>query len=184
MSTPTLTPAGRAAHATFTALLNALSRPGSVQELPEGEPLNLLAAALLDLEASAYTPDETLRPVLAATGAPLKAPPEAEYLFFHAWSPDTLSDIGQARVGTPADPHRSATVILPAKVEEGQPLYWRGPGIADRVQVKLGGMDAALLSELLALRRGHRFPLGWDVIFVDGSRVLGLPRTTQVQEVN
>lgn len=188
MAVPVQSPAGRTAHATFTALLNSLSRPGTVQALPEGQPFELVAAALLDLEVSAYTPDKALQGVLTATGAPLKAAGEADYLFFPEWTADALSDIGHAKVGTATDPHRSSTIVLPAKfisdVQEGHKMEWRGPGIPEVLIVALHAMTAESLHELLTLRRENRFPVGWDIFFVDDSKVMALPRTTHVTEVN
>ena len=183
MTVPLLTAQARAAHATFRALLDALSRPGTVQLLPEGNPFQHLAGALLDLEVSVFTADEDVRALLRTTGVQFRPVSEADYLFFTAWTPDVLHDIERARVGTPLDPHHSATIILPARIGEGEMSVWHGPGIEGHVNVCLGGLPAGGVHDLLALRRQHAFPLGWDVFFVDDVQVIGLPRTTQVQEL-
>ena len=180
---PVPTPAGRAAHATFQALLSALSCPGSVHALPHGDAWSRLSDALLDMEVSAYTPDAALRDVLKATGAALQVPESAQYLFFPTWEAGTLADIRRARVGSSVQPHRSATLLLPARFGTGQTLEFSGPGVPGQLSVPL---DAPHLNDLLALRTAQRFPLGWDAFFVDtvGAQVIGLPRTTQVRRVS
>ncbi|WP_420595981.1 phosphonate C-P lyase system protein PhnH [Deinococcus sp.] len=180
---PVPTPAGRAAHATFQALLAALSRPGSVHALPDGNAWQRLSDALLDMEVSAYTPDAALRGVLKATGTVLRPADEAQYLFFPTWEVGTLEDIRRARVGSSVQPHQSATLLLPARFGTGQMLEFSGPGVPGQLRVPL---DAPHLPELLDVRAEQRFPLGWDAFFVEttSATVMGLPRTTQVRRVN
>lgn len=127
----------RRSQVTFGALLGALSRPASVQTLPSGEPLSLIARALLDLEVSAYTPDEALKPTLQATGATLKTAAQADYLFFTDWSEATWEAIAQAKVGSARDPHQAALLMLPAAFT-GASLLWRGSGISGEARAALG----------------------------------------------
>ena len=183
LAVPVPTPMGRAAHATFQALLSALSRPGSVQTLPHGDAWSRLSDTLLDMEASAYTPDAALWDVLKATGASLRPADEAQYLFFPTWEAASLADVRRARVGSSVQPHQSATLLLPAGFGTGTTLEFSGPGVPGQLRVPL---DAPHLTELLDVRAEQRFPLGWDAFFVDtaSAKVMGLPRTTQVRRVN
>lgn len=67
---PAQTEEARRSQVTFSALLGALSRPASVQTLPSGEPLSLIARALLDLEVSAYIHPRRSLKAHAASWAP------------------------------------------------------------------------------------------------------------------
>lgn len=84
-------------------------------------------------------------------------------------------------MGSARDPHQAALLLLPAAFT-GAPLLWRGPGISGEARVALG-LSAPDIRRFLQLRR-QRFPQGWDVIWLDGSCMMGLPRSTTVTEVN
>ncbi|WP_291431224.1 phosphonate C-P lyase system protein PhnH [Deinococcus sp.] len=177
MATPVQTPFEAKTQEVFTALLWALSRPGEVQAIPAGDDaFALIGETLLDLESSFYTPDETLRERLLLTGAPHVPATEAEYLFFSVWNDDAREAIRQARRGDALYPDRAATLVLPAGFS-GQVWVWRGPGINGEAH-----MSVTLPDDLAELREeAVQYPLGWDAFLVGECRVMGLPRTTQIE---
>ncbi|MGR3376907.1 phosphonate C-P lyase system protein PhnH [Salipiger abyssi] len=164
-------------NASFHALMTALSRPGTVQELPEPG-AGPIAAALLDRECRAYTDDAALSEHLRQTGAALVPLAEADHLFVSLDSAAGVTALGAAQVGSFLYPDGGATVIAPARIGEGGQLTLTGPGIDGRLSLQLGGLAPSLWE---ARRRLCRYPEGIDLFFIDGARVIGLPRSTAVQ---
>jgi len=167
----------------FLALLWAASHPGRWQSLPSSAPACLaLGQALLDLETSFYTTDEALAHGLARTGARALPPERADYLFFPAFSADHLQAIDQAQRGTLLYPDSAATLFigLPEPRNEVIRLRLRGPGVDGQIDVELWGVPSALWT----LRAQARYPLGWDIFFIEAKhgQVLGLPRSTQISQ--
>jgi alpha-D-ribose 1-methylphosphonate 5-triphosphate synthase subunit PhnH len=160
-------------HATFEALMWAFSYPGQTRRL-EGK-FAAIADALLDLETSAFTDDVALETKLRATGAKLKALEDAEYVFLPELT--DLELLRSAQRGSTLYPDRAATLIIGAKLDTGTPLRLTGPGIqtALEVQTNLPLEFWRVRDEVIA------YPIGWDVLIVDGLKILGLPRTTRIE---
>lgn len=180
MSVPLYTPAEARSRETFLALMWALSYPGRVYQLPDtNNPFALIAETLLDLETSYYTAASSLEPVLAQTGAQVRPAAQAAYHFYPAVSEPELADIRAASVGTMLYPDEAATLIIGCQVGSGLPIVLQGPGVNGRQNVQIDGITARFwdMREIAC-----RFPLGWDVYFVDGRNVVGLPRSVQVKE--
>ena len=173
---PIYSPAERRMRETFLTLMNAFAYPGRIYALPEsGEPFALIAESLLDLETSAYTPLEWLQPVLAAAGARLLPAAGAAYHFYNT---DALEGIVAAPIGTMNRPDDAATVFISGcTFDSGDQRTLSGAGINGTTTLRVGGVSDRLW-ELRAAR--VRFPLGWDVVLLDGHRVIGLPRTTNM----
>jgi len=180
MPTPALSAAEARAQATFTALMWALSQPGQAQQLPAGglAAFSAIAEALIDLETSYYTDHPELHQILARSGARARPSSAAMYQFYPQLSAATLSLLGDAPAGTYTYPDESTTLILGCALGGGSRLRLRGPGIATVTELWVDGIPVAFW----ALREQIcRYPLGWDVLFVAGDCVLGLPRTTQIE---
>lgn len=177
-ATPLYTPAEARARETFLALMWALSYPGRVYDLPGGNPLTLIGEALLDLETSFFTPDRDLSHVLMQTGARLLPAEAAAYHFYPVLDDRALESIERASVGTMQFPDQAATILVRAVLESGAPLRLRGPGIQDENLITLGDVPAHFWT---LRQRAMRYPLGWDVYVIDGSRVVGLPRSTTIE---
>lgn len=160
-------------HATFEALMWAFSYPGRIRALGGG--FASVSDALLDLETSAYTADPIFEDHLRATGAKIKALEDADYVFLPA-----LHDLAPLRAikrGTTLEPDRAATLVIGARLETGTRLHLTGPGIQSSLELRI---DLPL--EFWGLREEVvSYPIGWDVLLIDGSRVLGLPRTTRIE---
>jgi alpha-D-ribose 1-methylphosphonate 5-triphosphate synthase subunit PhnH len=177
---PAYTQAEAAQHATFTALMGALSFPGRAYDLPAGDAFDLIADALLDLETSAYTPVGKLAERLALTGARLLSPDVAAYHFYPSGSLD-LATVAQAHTGDMLYPDTAATLVIGCDFHLGdEPTHiWTGAGIQGAHHTAL-----TLPDEFWGIRARAAYPLGWDVFLTDGRRVVGLPRTTRVAEAS
>jgi alpha-D-ribose 1-methylphosphonate 5-triphosphate synthase subunit PhnH len=175
----------------FRAALDALARPGRVQdvgvELDAPAPLGHAAAALLLALADFETP-LWLQTTQAAPaqylrfhcGSLLVADPAAAcFAFVHdAGSMPALAAFNQ---GENDYPDRSTTLIVQVRaLSAGAGAKLHGPGIRGSAALTAEGLPARFWDEW----RGNAalFPRGVDVILVAGSRIAGLPRTTQVED--
>ena len=176
----------------FRCLLDAMSRPGSLQSLP----FELSAPAGLKPAMSA------LLLALADRDTPLWLPPElrsgaaGEHLRFHAGCP-LVAEMGEAqflmlqglnalptldalRLGDAAYPDRSATLFIevPALATGSGPLRLRGPGIQGETRIEVAGWSAS--SQAFVQENRRRFPLGVDLVLCADRQLLALPRTTLI----
>lgn len=172
---------------TFLALMNSLSRPGQIHELPvhlleaaedTSAACRLIAEALLDLETTFFTPDANLGNVLAQTGARAASAEQAAYQFYPRLPGDAdLRAVAAATTGDYLYPDRAATIVAGCRLGSGQRLRLRGPGIPGTCELLVDGLPA----EFWPLRQQRmRYPLGWDLFLTDGRQVVGLPRTTTI----
>ncbi|QYZ69114.1 phosphonate C-P lyase system protein PhnH [Neotabrizicola shimadae] len=167
----------------FRAVLQAMARPGRIEELPRlspPAPLSPAAAAVLLVLADPTTPlhlapshdTADLRAWLTFhTGAPLCGAEQA-VLALGRW-PD-LQPVTRFRIGQPDYPDRSATLIIETDRLDSEGPRLAGPGIRDTARLSLP--EAAAFQANRAL-----FPLGFDCILTCGSRVAALPRSTRVE---
>ncbi|MFC1464746.1 MAG: phosphonate C-P lyase system protein PhnH [Candidatus Brachytrichaceae bacterium NZ_4S206] len=186
MSTASLayTQAEATARQAFLALMWAFSYPGRVRRLPQSfldeDDFTLIGRTLLDIETSYFCPDGALAARLARCGAKALAVSAAAYVFLPRLDEAALALIPHVKTGTHALPDESATLVIGGDLDAPDALecVCRGPGIEDRVRLRIGGVPPAFW----ALRRQMiHYPLGFDVFFVHRGRVVGFPRTTQVE---
>ena len=176
----------------FRRTMEALARPGHVRVLGEGlsaeTPLALAAAAII-LALCDYETPLHLSPSVAAK------PGVAEFLRFHTDAPlvqdparsafalidlrvDALDLAGFAQ-GTPEYPDRSTTVIaLCDSVEAGAPVLLAGPGIAGTSAICPAPWPEGFAAQWAVNRAA--FPLGVDILFAAGDRVVALPRSARL----
>lgn len=161
--------------AAFEALMWAMARPGTVHSLPEG--MSDLALALLDRETRVYVEEPVLARRIAATGAALVAPDRADHAFCVTAS-GAMAALAVLPVGSAIYPDEGATLVMSASIGSGSALRLTGPGIEGQATLLLGGLPEGLLD----LRSARcRYPEGVDLVFVDGRRLVGLPRSTAVE---
>jgi alpha-D-ribose 1-methylphosphonate 5-triphosphate synthase subunit PhnH len=179
MNYPPYTTAEAQTRETFLALMWALSYPGRIQQLPDSDNSFLLIGdTLLDIETSFYTPRDDWKTPLGRNGAKALPPESAAYHFYPVLDDTALKTIEQAAIGTMLYPDIAATLIIGCTLGQGMDVaFLQGPGINGQQSFSVDGLPAAFwtLRESAA-----RFPLGWDVFFVDGRQVIGLPRSSQV----
>lgn len=177
------------AQAAFRATLDALSRPGRVEELalrmdpPAGVDAATAAACLTLLDGD--TP-VWLAPHVAADRV-------AAWIAFHTGAPvvNAAGDAAFAVVldaaslpaldgfdwGTDEEPQRGATLIVQVSALAGQGGWTlSGPGIATRATLRVDGLPESFVAERRAMNGA--FPRGLDIIFTSGARLAALPRTT------
>lgn len=185
----------------FRALLEATSRPGRIQALPDtvldgieppGLPrgLTALLLTLLDAETSVWVDHE------------LAGEDGLDYLRFHT-GVRTLSDAGAAAfavwaadrvlpatwslldAGTDEVPQSGATLLVEVQSLQSQAmstaatlLQLRGPGIESVQTLAVGGLDAAFWQARAVLE--CEYPRGIDLILCCGDTLAAIPRTTRV----
>jgi alpha-D-ribose 1-methylphosphonate 5-triphosphate synthase subunit PhnH len=164
-------------NATFEALMWALSRPGSVRDLPSDDP-TLIAEALIDRECRVWCADPLLSARIARFGAPAVPVAWADHAFLSLGDVDALSLVTQVPVGSELYPDAGATVIAPAQFGQGRRLRLTGPGVETAVVIALGSIDPGFWP-LRATR--CRYPMGFDLFLTCGAQVMGLPRSTQIE---
>lgn len=166
----------------FRVLLEALSRPGTIQAIPEsleGSHADMaLLATLLDGEVTLCDRHD----LLVAADWPLLQvkqvdAEQADYIFCDG---SKVPDF-EPRLGTLSCPDESATVVIKVNSLSGSDLRLKlaGPGIQHSALAGIQGLDKSWLE----IRQDWvcAFPLGVDFFIVDDTQVLGLPRTTIVE---
>lgn len=175
-------------HAVYRPLLQAMARPGTVQQLPaaaRARPLLAVLAALVDREVTVHVGGAAgvalQRELAWATGGRPGCLEAADFVVF----PDGESAGGvlRAKRGTLEYPDVGATAIYAVRrcAPDGGRAVLRGPGIRDAARPALEGLGAG---ELGWLREANReFPLGVDAMFLDpDGRVICIPRSTRIEE--
>ena len=165
----------------YRSLLQAMSYPGQVQRLPASGSENAtlaILATLVDAEVSLSDHDCLLDlDAWLLLQAQKSSSDQADFILCRG----DLAPALNPRLGTLSSPERSATLIVRvASVNDGNlKLKMAGPGIKGVLQRDLEGLDPAWLSQ--RQQWISAFPLGVDMLLVDQSSVVGIPRTTQVE---
>ncbi len=176
------------AQATFRAVLDAMSRPGTLRQagtnLTPPAPLDRATAAVLLALVDNETP---LWIDSAATKASdwlafhcgatvIKREPDAEFALALA-----LPDLTAFSAGTDEAPEGSVTVIvqLPA-LGQGTRYRLAGPGLREPVVLAASGLPANFPA---IWQRNHAlFPRGVDIVFCADTILTALPRSVTVEE--
>lgn len=162
-------------NATYSALMWALSRPGVICDLPEHGQAQIIAA-LIDRESAVHCTDAALSRVIARTGAEIVEMDAADHVF--AESLPEAGWLGRLCCGSDLYPEDGATLVLTADLSGGVPVRLTGPGVDGAVVVTVGGIPDGFWSERTRIMR---YPMGFELFLIDGHRVLGVPRSTQVE---
>lgn len=171
----------------FRLLLRAMSNPlqrvdirPCADRLFGGDRAFLAVAfALLDNEVTFYSFENgALDDAIESLTLSQKADCAAADFIFAGGRAALFEAIRRAKTGTPADPHRSATIIAAIGGGEDAALTMSGPGIDGAVTL----MTDPLVIEAILARdgMGFEYPQGIDLIFADGqSRLFAVPRLTK-----
>lgn len=183
--------------AVFRAVLEALSCPGKVVNLPAGvatsvPPAAVPVLALADLDVSVATfeagggspdGDRWASSIRSVTGCRITAPPDADMVV--ALRPPTGADVSSLRVGTAHAPERGARLFVRCDaITEGSTgadttIRIQGPGASAGRTLTVTGLDADVFRALTAANRA--FPAGVDTWLIAGDRrMVGIPRSSRI----
>jgi alpha-D-ribose 1-methylphosphonate 5-triphosphate synthase subunit PhnH len=178
--------------AAFRAILNALSRPGTLvlagEDLAPPAPLAPAAAAAL-LTLADYETPLWVSPAFAAsevaswlkfhTGAPSAASPKSAAFALINLESDSL-DLDAFMSGAAEYPDRSTTVIVQvASLSTSGPLSLSGPGVRGEAWFGFAPCPESFAAQWSANQLG--FPLGVDLIFAAGNQLAALPRSARLR---
>lgn len=174
----------------FRAILQAMSRPGKVVQLPPyGAPPAGLSAAAAAAVLTLVDVDTTLWLDAAAA-------PAAGYFRFHCGcpvvdepgqadfaliaDPTTMPPLAAFRMGSDDYPDRSATLIVKVDGFDTAGPAYRGPGIPDRI----GFAPSPLPADFAAQWRRNTmlYPCGVDLILASETAVAALPRSSRMED--
>lgn len=176
----------------FRVVLDAMSRPGSVGRVPGDPaapaPLEAATAAvglcLFDHDTRIWLGDgiacmDVYDYLKLHCSCPLiKSGLEADFALLLAT--DGVPALAQFGGGTDAFPERSTTLVIQVPdIDEGAPIRLVGPGIETDATLRVSGIPNYFWQE----RRNQQeaFPLGVDLIFTSGDRLVALPRSTRIE---
>ncbi len=167
----------------FRGAMNAMARPGRIEDLTGAVPpaplsvaAGVLVLTLCDAETPVYLAGDHDAPAVREwitfhTGAPFAGPDGA---MFALGSWEALGPLEAYPVGTPEYPDRSTTLIVEMAELVADGAVLRGPGIRDTARLSL--------PEVAAFQHNAKaFPLGLDFFLTCGTRVAALPRATKVE---
>lgn len=174
----------------FKAVMDALSRPGTVQALPqEANPpaplpwgLAEIALTLCDHDSPVWLDRELVSEngvvdwLRFHTGATLvNGMGEADFAFVTG----ALPPLSGFALGTDEYPDRSTTIVLSLPSLAGGPaLTLRGPGIKESAIINPVGLPGDFVAQWAENR--EQFPRGIDLLLVGPEGVIGLPRTVRI----
>jgi alpha-D-ribose 1-methylphosphonate 5-triphosphate synthase subunit PhnH len=180
------------AQSTFRSVMEAMARPGSVQQVvaPVGTPGSMMRSTA----AIALTLFDHDTPIWLDARMP-ETVEVAKWLKFHSGAPvvadssicsfaligngGSLPDLSRFSFGSNEYPDRSTTLILQVdSLKHGAVFELRGPGI-DGTAALRAMIEPKDLFERLAVNE-TLFPRGIDVVLVSGESIVAIPRTTRL----
>lgn len=181
------------AQAAFRTIMNAMARPGTLQELSASNltppaPLTPVAAAIALTLFDFDTPVWLDRQLMASdgvkaflrfhTGAPIVSEP-VEAAFALISDPLHMAPLASFNQGSAEYPDRSTTLILTGQEFGKSPAATlTGPGIKDTASLSTGPVPPVFWNQVIANFR--QFPRGVDLIFAGKTRIAALPRSTRI----
>lgn len=184
----------RSAQAAFRAILEATSRPGTVQpigvDVAPPPPLSPAAAAVALTLCDQDTPvwlDAVLR-ASQDVAAWLRfhcgtkiVDDSAAASFAFAADPSGLPSFDSFNLGSADYPDRSTTIVLCVdSIQAGRELILEGPGIKSRQSFRAAPLPDDFGARLTANR--SLFPRGVDLILASANEVAALPRSVRLVE--
>jgi alpha-D-ribose 1-methylphosphonate 5-triphosphate synthase subunit PhnH len=181
----------KSAQSTFRAVMEAMARPGSVQQVVAavGTPTPMMrgtaaiALTLFDhdtpiwLDQKMSETSEVARWLKFHTSAPVVAD-SSICNFALIGDAGALPDLSRFALGTNEYPDRSTTLIVQVKdLTRGEVYDLRGPGINGSAVLQ-ATIEPKNLFERLAVNESL-FPRGIDVVLVADGAIVAIPRTTR-----
>ncbi len=180
------------AQSTFRSVMDAMARPGSVQQVvaPVGTPGSMMlgtaaiALTLFDhdtpiwLDAKMSETSEVTKWLKFHSGAPVVKDSSICH-FAVIGNAAALPDLSRFSFGTSEYPDRSTTLILQVdSLKHGSSFELCGPGI-DGTATLRAMIEPRDLFQRLAINE-TLFPRGIDVVLVSGESIVAIPRTTRL----
>ena len=174
----------------FRMMLDALSRPGTIQKMPDyikpPAPLAPNTAAVLltlvDHDTSLWLAPEmeneaVKRFLQFQTGVQLVSEPSAAD--FALVSSTDIPSFDDFSVGTAEYPDRSVTLIIQIEnSDSGMPVHFSGPGVKSTQEFNASGLDEAFWKQVQ--QNNKQFPLGLDFMFCSSQGIAACPRSATV----
>lgn len=183
----------------FRAALHALSHPGRVVALAHdaqtpsrGHPASAaLLLALLDPDCTLWLSPSLAGSDAAAwlrfhTGCVLVDKPEAAQFAWVAQG-DECPELDRFAQGSDAYPDQSTTCVVDVTaLDEGGSGAWtlRGPGIRESASIAVDGLPRTGATTFAAQWSANHaaFPHGVDIFLAAPGQIVGLPRTTRIEQ--
>jgi len=180
------------AQSTFRSVMDAMARPGSVQQVVAsvGTPPSMMrgtaaiALTLFDhdtpiwLDARMSETTDIAKWLKFHSGAPVVADSSIAS-FALIGEAGALPDLERFSFGSNEYPDRSTTLILQVEsLTQGRDYHLRGPG-NDGSAVLRATIEPMDLFDRLAVN-ARLFPRGVDVVLVADDRIVAIPRTTRL----
>jgi alpha-D-ribose 1-methylphosphonate 5-triphosphate synthase subunit PhnH len=177
--------------ATFKQVMDAMARPGSILEItvtarppaPMGPAAGAIALTLADHDTPVHLSPAMIEAGVQSwlafhTGA-LVTDERSEAAFAFVEAGGQMPPLSTFATGTQDYPDRSTTLVLElADLTGGEPLGLKGPGIDSSTEIAPVGLPQHF--DCMWTENAALFPRGVDLILVAGTKVLCLPRTTNV----
>lgn len=168
---------------TFRAMVDAMSRPGTIHTVPAGPADHAVVITLVDNEVTFHTADESLSSALAAANR-LTAAPIDEADIIHLGNQRAVS-LDDANQGTLKEPSDGATVIYRVEAihetarSDDTNIKVCGPGVPDRRVIGVDGIPSDVLRTIADVNTA--FPRGLDVVIAAEETVTAIPRSTTLE---
>ena len=166
---------------TYRALVNAMSRPGSIEPVAATPADRAVLATLVDEEVTVCTADDLLGDALVAEGRLRGAPIDSARVIHSSGS--TEGAIREAPRGTLKEPSLGATVVY--RLEDlgdtaATTVRLEGPGIQGSRTLGVG-LPAAELEAIADAQADY--PRGVDIVLTTTDRLACLPRSVTLEVV-
>lgn len=177
--------------AVYRVLLEVMSRPGTIQDLPKNisscwsDGILAVAATLIDHEVGFCVYNDAkltsqIKDMTQGRPVPLE---KADFIFLPAGRSEGA--IHGAKPGLPEFPDLGATIVYQAEqltnAQQDRGICLTGPGIEQSINVSIQGVPK---EELLYFTEiNSQYPLGIDILLIDrDNRVMALPRSVRIRE--
>ncbi|WP_231188402.1 phosphonate C-P lyase system protein PhnH [Haladaptatus sp. DYF46] len=174
--------------ATFRSLVDATSRPGTVETTAIAPATYSIVATLVDHEVTLYGGSDELHTTLERESRLDSAPfEEADVIVVDG---DTDGDVTAAKRGSLKEPSDGATLVYDVETlatdaapdADALPVAVSGPGVPDTRTFYAEGIPAEEVEAIATAQSSY--PRGVDVYLTADDRVVGLPRSVTLTVVD